>query len=113
MPESGFRLTRVATIMLGVREVERSVKSYRDVLGMSLISQFPGFAFIVGGGVTRCGSARHLPALCRSLPALSGSYFKWTTCAKSRRRSQPRYPQWALLITMSILLEPTWTGLPE
>ncbi len=52
MPESGFRLTRVDTIMLGVREVERSVKFYRDVLGMSLVSQFPGFAFIVGGGVT-------------------------------------------------------------
>lgn len=43
---------RVNIVMLGVGSVERSLPFYRDQLGMTVANQFPGFAFVDGGGVT-------------------------------------------------------------
>ncbi len=52
MPEAKFRLTQIYAIMLGVREVARSVEFYRDKLGMAVKFQSAEFAFLDGGGVT-------------------------------------------------------------
>jgi catechol 2,3-dioxygenase-like lactoylglutathione lyase family enzyme len=42
----------VGLVMLGVRDLERSIPFYRDSLGLKLQSQGGGFAFFDGGGVT-------------------------------------------------------------
>jgi catechol 2,3-dioxygenase-like lactoylglutathione lyase family enzyme len=45
-------LSKIGIVMLGVASLERSVAFYRDVLGLPLKTQFPGFAFFEAGGVT-------------------------------------------------------------
>jgi len=45
-------LQRISYVMLGVRELSRSLAFYRDILGMSVESSLPDFAFLNGGGVT-------------------------------------------------------------
>jgi catechol 2,3-dioxygenase-like lactoylglutathione lyase family enzyme len=52
MGEETFRLSQIGVIMLGVRDLGRAVAFYRDKLGMAIKSQFEGFAFLDGGGVT-------------------------------------------------------------
>jgi catechol 2,3-dioxygenase-like lactoylglutathione lyase family enzyme len=47
-----YALRQVGVVMLGVRDLNRAVSFYRDALGLSLKTQFPGFAFFDGGGVT-------------------------------------------------------------
>ncbi|HKV05899.1 MAG TPA: VOC family protein [Candidatus Acidoferrales bacterium] len=47
-----FGLNHVSVVMLGVRDLNRAVSFYRDVLNLALKTQFPGFAFFDGGGVT-------------------------------------------------------------
>ncbi len=47
-----YRLSSISMIMLGVRDMEKSVAFYRDRLGLSLRQQFPGFALFEAGGVT-------------------------------------------------------------
>ena len=44
-------IQKVGHVMLGVRDVEKSVAFYRDRLGLRLLSQNEGFAFFDGGGV--------------------------------------------------------------
>lgn len=44
-------IQRVGHVMLGVRDIEKSVAFYRDRLGLRLLSQNEGFAFFDGGGV--------------------------------------------------------------
>ena len=64
MPDNAFRLARIGLIMLGVKELARSIEFYRDRLGLALQNQIPGFAFFDGGGVTLAVSepvARALP----------------------------------------------------
>ena len=51
MPEP-FRLTKIAVIMLGVTDLEKSILFYRDRLGLKLTMQFEGFAFFDAGGLT-------------------------------------------------------------
>jgi catechol 2,3-dioxygenase-like lactoylglutathione lyase family enzyme len=41
----------IAYVMLGVKDVTRSLAFYRDQLGMSIQTQFPGFAFLESGSV--------------------------------------------------------------
>ena len=48
------QLSGIGVVMLGVRDVSRSVEFYRDRLGLELQNQFPGFAFFNAGRVTLC-----------------------------------------------------------
>jgi len=50
--DTDFKLNKVGVVMLGVRDLAGSVAFYRDKLGLTLASQFEGFAFFDGGGVT-------------------------------------------------------------
>ncbi len=45
-------LSKLGTIMLGVRDMERSIAFYREVLGLAVRFAGPEFAFLDGGGVT-------------------------------------------------------------
>jgi len=66
MEMSAFRLSRVGTLLLGVKEVGRAAAFYRDVLGLPLTAQFEGFAFFNAGGITLAlseGLARAVPQI--------------------------------------------------
>jgi len=45
-------LKRIGVVMLGVRDLDRSVTFYRDLLYLPLKIQFPGFAFFDAGNVS-------------------------------------------------------------
>jgi catechol 2,3-dioxygenase-like lactoylglutathione lyase family enzyme len=46
MTDVGFRLSKIAVVMLGVKDLPRSVAFYRDTLGLRLQGEVPGeFAF--------------------------------------------------------------------
>ena len=47
-----YRVPAISMIMLGVRNMERSVSFYRDQLGIALRQRFPGFAMFDTGAVT-------------------------------------------------------------
>ena len=47
-------VSRISIVMLGVRELARSVAFYRDQVGFTLQHQTPGFAFLNAGPVTLC-----------------------------------------------------------
>jgi catechol 2,3-dioxygenase-like lactoylglutathione lyase family enzyme len=49
---SEFKLSAIHTVMLGVRDLERSVAFYRDRLGLPVKFQSAEFAFFEAGGVT-------------------------------------------------------------
>ena len=49
MPD--LKLRQIHAVMLGVRDLERSVEFYRDKLGMNVKDQTANFAFLDGGGV--------------------------------------------------------------
>ncbi len=70
MEKTGFRLTRVGTILLGVKDVRRSLAFYRDTLGLVMTAQFEGFAFFNAGGVTLALSE----GLARAIPQLAGAF---------------------------------------
>jgi catechol 2,3-dioxygenase-like lactoylglutathione lyase family enzyme len=42
----------IGIVMLGVKDLERSLAFYCDKLGLTVKFQTPGFAFLDGGGVT-------------------------------------------------------------
>jgi catechol 2,3-dioxygenase-like lactoylglutathione lyase family enzyme len=44
-----FRLAKIGLVMLGIADLEKSVAFYRDRLGLKLLAQFEGFAFLDGG----------------------------------------------------------------
>lgn len=46
-----FRLDRIGQILVPIRDVDRAVTFYRDVLGMRFLFRFPGTAFFDCGGV--------------------------------------------------------------
>ncbi len=46
------KLSKVGNIMLGVTSLEKSLRFYRDVLGLSVQFAIEEFAFLDGGGVT-------------------------------------------------------------
>jgi catechol 2,3-dioxygenase-like lactoylglutathione lyase family enzyme len=46
------KLSKVGHIMLGVTNLERSLRFYRDTLGLSVQFAVEEFAFLDGGGVT-------------------------------------------------------------
>src|SRR6185295_7084562 len=47
-------LTQISIVMLGVRDLSRSVPFYRDQLGLTVQHEIPGFAFFNAGPVTLC-----------------------------------------------------------
>jgi catechol 2,3-dioxygenase-like lactoylglutathione lyase family enzyme len=49
-----MQLSRLGIVMLGVRNLERSVPFYRDTLGLPLKFASDEMAFFDGGGVTVC-----------------------------------------------------------
>ena len=54
MEQTDFKLTQVSVVMLGVRDLTRSLAFYRDQLGLKVQSEIPGFAFLNAGAVTLC-----------------------------------------------------------
>ena len=46
------KLSKLGTVMLGVRDLEKSIGFYRDTLGLPLQFAAPEFAFLDGGGVS-------------------------------------------------------------
>jgi catechol 2,3-dioxygenase-like lactoylglutathione lyase family enzyme len=51
-PAEPFRLSKIALILLGVSDVEKSIAFYKEKLGLKLTAQFEGFAFFDTGGAT-------------------------------------------------------------
>ena len=51
-----FKLSQISIVMLGTKDMSRSVEFYRDKLGLELRNQIPGFAFLNAGPVTLCVS---------------------------------------------------------
>ena len=47
-----FNLPPVSMIMLGVRDLDKSVSFYRDRLGIDVRQRIPGFAFLDSGALT-------------------------------------------------------------
>jgi len=47
-----YSIPSVSMVMLGVRDVQKSIPFYRDLLGMKLTQQFGGFAFFDAGKIT-------------------------------------------------------------
>jgi catechol 2,3-dioxygenase-like lactoylglutathione lyase family enzyme len=52
MANPAYRVPSISMIMLGVRDMEKSVEFYRDRLGLKLKQQFPGFAMFDTGAIT-------------------------------------------------------------
>ena len=47
-----LKLSKLGTVMLGVRDLERSLAFYRDALGLPVQFAGEGFVFLNAGGVT-------------------------------------------------------------
>ncbi len=54
MEQTDYKLTQVSVVMLGVRDVGRSLGFYRDKLGLEVQREIPGFAFVKAGAITLC-----------------------------------------------------------
>jgi catechol 2,3-dioxygenase-like lactoylglutathione lyase family enzyme len=52
MPD--FKLSQISIVMLGTKDLARSLEFYRDRLGLEIRNQIPGFAFLNAGAVTLC-----------------------------------------------------------
>jgi catechol 2,3-dioxygenase-like lactoylglutathione lyase family enzyme len=52
MSDPQFKVPAISMIMLGVRDIEKAVRFYRDQLGLAIKHQFPGFAMFDSGTVT-------------------------------------------------------------
>ena len=52
MASQRFNLPPVSMIMMGVRDLEKSVSFYRDRLGIDVRQRIPGFAFLDSGALT-------------------------------------------------------------
>lgn len=55
------KLSKIGTIMLGIRDMDRSLAFYRDKLGLSVTFASPEIAFLDAGGVVLC--LRHVQRL--------------------------------------------------
>ena len=51
-----FKLSQISIVMLGTKDLARSIEFYRGKLGLELRNQIPGFAFLNAGPVTLCVS---------------------------------------------------------
>lgn len=68
-----FKLTKISIVMLGVRDLARSVDFYRDKLGLKVYFQSTEFAFMDAGGVTLALSLPLAQALGGSSAKLGGA----------------------------------------
>ena len=68
MPET-VQLTRIAAIMLGVRDLSSAVEFYKDKLGLKVVMHEPGLALLQCGGVMLGLSPRHV----HSAPHIAGA----------------------------------------
>ena len=69
MPDSEFKLHQIGFVMLGVKDVQRALAFYRDMLGFSVQSAFEGFAFLATGGTTLVLSE----GLAKASPSIAGA----------------------------------------
>jgi len=66
MSTATYAIPPVTMVMLGVRDVQKSIPFYRDLLGLKLTQQFGGFAFFDAGKIAlilsedRARSAEHV-----------------------------------------------------
>jgi catechol 2,3-dioxygenase-like lactoylglutathione lyase family enzyme len=66
MSATPYSLPPATMVMLGVRDVQKSIPFYRDLLGLKLTQQFGGFAFFDAGKIAlilsedRARSAEHV-----------------------------------------------------
>jgi methylmalonyl-CoA/ethylmalonyl-CoA epimerase len=51
MTNGAVGLDRIGQILVAVKDLERAVAFYRDVLGLRFLFQFPGMAFFDCGGI--------------------------------------------------------------
>ncbi len=51
MSATPYSLPPATMVMLGVRDVQKSIPFYRDLLGLKLTQQFGGFAFFDAGKI--------------------------------------------------------------
>jgi catechol 2,3-dioxygenase-like lactoylglutathione lyase family enzyme len=51
MTAADFGLSSIGQISIAVKDVERAIAFYRDVLGLKFLFQFPGMGFFDAGGV--------------------------------------------------------------
>ena len=51
MTADSFGLSAIGQISIAVKDVDRAIAFYRDVLGMKFLFQFPGMGFFDAGGV--------------------------------------------------------------
>lgn len=51
MSAAPYSIPPVSMVMLGVRDVQKSIPFYRDLLGLKLTQQFGGFAFFDAGKI--------------------------------------------------------------
>ena len=56
---SEVTLTQISHVMLGTTDLTGSLAFYRDMLGLTVQTEMPGFAFLDGGGVTLSLSEAH------------------------------------------------------
>ncbi|HEV2348584.1 MAG TPA: VOC family protein [Terriglobia bacterium] len=73
MNQPDFRLGKISTVMLGVREIAGAVSFYRDQLGLTIQFEIPGFTFLNAGGVTLCLSEPLARALGGATRQLAGA----------------------------------------
>ena len=69
MPGLEFKLHSMSFVMLGVRDVQRSLAFYRDRLGLGVKTAFEGFVFLVSGAVSLVLSE----ALAQASPVTAGA----------------------------------------
>jgi methylmalonyl-CoA/ethylmalonyl-CoA epimerase len=51
MTADSFGLSAIGQISIAVKDVDRAIAFYRDVLGLKFLFQFPGMGFFDAGGV--------------------------------------------------------------
>jgi predicted enzyme related to lactoylglutathione lyase len=52
MSTTPYSIPPATMVMLGTRDVQKSIPFYRDLLGLKLTQQFEGFAFFNAGNIT-------------------------------------------------------------
>ena len=54
MSTPDFKLSQISIVMLGTKDLARSIEFYRDRLGLEVRNQTPGFVFFNAGSVMLC-----------------------------------------------------------
>jgi lactoylglutathione lyase len=54
MSTPDFKLSQISIVMLGTKDLARSIEFYRDRLGLEIRNQTPGFVFFNTGSIVLC-----------------------------------------------------------